>query len=148
MTKTKVSLASFVFISGASMSIMTLMNGELEKIYGIVLSNLIVQFVGFITILFATFGLKKWVSPTSSIPLYLYSGGILSAMIIILSNIAYKSINITTITALGVLGQIISSLLIDSFGFLGCSRTKFNRKKILGFALIFVGVFLLVMKRG
>lgn len=75
-----------------------------------------------------------------------YCGGILGALVIILNNVGFEHLGVSVTLALALLGQVVCSLMVDTFGLLGVEGVPFNLKKIPGLLLLLLGIGL--MMRG
>ena len=59
---------------------------------------------------------------------------------IICNNIGFNVLGVSITLALGLLGQSVSSIVIDHYGFLGMTVSKFNKKKLVGLIIIIIGI--------
>ena len=75
-----------------------------------------------------------------TLPLWLYSAGAITVGTVLINNVAYNAIGVSLPVALGLLGQSLTSLIFDHYGFLGMPKIKFNKKKIIGIIIIIIGV--------
>lgn len=124
---------------GMLISLLIFLNGALAKYVGNFSSLLIVHSLGLLSIWFFKFFTKI---PNKKLPrqIYLYFGGILSIMVIFLENLTMKEIGVSVTIIFLIVGQLVSSLIIDHFGLLGRKSHKINREKMFGFILILVGI--------
>ena len=77
-------------------------------------------------------------------PWYVYLVGVLGIAIVASSSWCTLRVGASVMLAISTAGQIISSQLIDQFGFFGMPVQKFNVKQIPGYVLLAAGVALVV----
>lgn len=133
-----------VFI-GLLIAIMVTINGTLAKQLGDYSSTLIIHIVGLITISLILIITKKGFNLNRGIPFYLFSAGAIGVFIVLFNNICFKHLGVSLTLSLGLLGQSIASGVIDHFGLLGMNVYKFRKEKIIGFALTFLGIVIMVL---
>lgn len=78
----------------------------------------------------------------SSAPGWSYLGGILGGIYILLIVICAPKLGIGNVTVLVLLGQILSAVVIDQFGFLQSPVHTINWQRIAGVILMIAGVYL------
>ena len=133
-------------LSGVLLAVMVVVNGELSAQYGVFGSSVIVQVVGTLFALaMIVIKREKMVLKTTFSKWY-YLSGIVTAAITVLQNAAFHYISMTSIIALGLIGQTIISLLIDQFGLFGMKKTAPSKSLIV--SLIFAGIGIIVMADG
>lgn len=130
---------------GAITSIMIFFNGSLSDSYGNPMSTVIIHLVGLIAILLMLFLTKSRMRLPKGLPLYLYSAGFVGIGTVMLTNLSYLKLGVSLSLALGLLGQMLFSLLTDHFGLLGMKRMKMNPKKIIGLCIIGIGICIMAI---
>ena len=80
----------------------------------------------------------------SAVPAWAWLGGVLGAFYVASSVIVGPRLGAATLLALVVLGQLGTSLLVDHFGWLGFAQHPITAVRLLGAALLFAGVLLVV----
>jgi transporter family-2 protein len=75
---------------------------------------------------------------------FLYLGGALGVFITVFINMAFGRISVSAILALGLLGQSITGLVFDHFGYFGMPKRLFSKKKLLGIFLILCGIISMI----
>ncbi|MBM7614994.1 DMT family transporter [Alkaliphilus hydrothermalis] len=78
------------------------------------------------------------------LPFYYYLGGIMGGMIIVLNNVTFQALGVSITIALVLLGQVVTSLLVDSFGLLRMKQIPFKKGKIPGLILMLTGIFIMM----
>lgn len=130
---------------GALIAVMIQMNGTLGEYTNIYFSGFFAHGVGTIGVLIMLIFIKENKNKEIKIPIYYYLGGILGALIIILNNISFQGLGVSTTVALILLGQVGASLMIDSWGLMNMNKVHFNKKKMLGLILITVGITVMMV---
>ncbi len=125
---------------GAFISIMIAFNGELSDGLGNHFSLVIIHLIGFLAILGILIFKKIKISFRNSVPLYLYSAGAISVFTVMFNNLSYAALGVSLPIALGLLGQLLTSLAFDNYGILGMRKIPFNMKKLLGLLIILIGI--------
>jgi bacterial/archaeal transporter family-2 protein len=125
---------------GAIIAIMVAVNGELSGSLGNYFSLIIIHLLGFLTILGIMLFKKIKISFRNGLPLYLYSAGAISVFTVMFNNLSYSALGVSLPIALGLLGQILTSLAFDHYGILGMPRIRFKKKKIVGLLIIVIGI--------
>lgn len=133
-----------IFI-GILIGLMTSFNGILATYTGNYTSSVIIHFVGLIGVTFILFFNKAKLKFDRSIPLALYSAGVIGVFTVLFNNLTFVPLGATLTMALGLLGQTISSIIIDHFGLLGVTVSKFNSKKLIGLCIIIIGLIIMVI---
>ncbi len=133
-----------IFI-GILIGLMTSFNGILATYTGNYTSSVIIHFIGLIGVTFILFFNKAKLKFDRSIPLALYSAGVIGVFTVLFNNLTFVPLGATLTMALGLLGQTISSIIIDHFGLLGVTVSKFNSKKLIGLCIIIIGLIIMVI---
>lgn len=131
-------------ICGALVASMISINGGLTNFYGTYIATVIIHFVGLI---FITIYLKlkgEAFLPKERLPFYYFLGGAIGVGTTVFNNIAIGSISISAILALSLLGQSITSIVIDHFGLFGMSAQRFNKKKLIGLTFVLIGIIFII----
>lgn len=82
----------------------------------------------------------QWVE----IPWWAWFGGILGAFYVVSTIIVGPRLGAAALLALIVLGQLVTSLLVDHFGWLGFPQHPVTALRLLGALLLFGGMLLIV----
>ncbi|WP_294405540.1 DMT family transporter [uncultured Clostridium sp.] len=125
---------------GILIAVMVAFNGELSNGTGNYSSLVIIHVIGYLAIVLLMMYKKIKIPFKMTLPLWLYSAGVITVGTVLINNIAYAEIGVSLPVALGLLGQSLTSLVFDHYGFLGMSKIKFNKKKIIGITIIVIGV--------
>ncbi len=135
-------------ISGFCMAIQPAINGHLGVgISSSVQAALISFFIGtalliLINIILGELPNIKHVF-TEKAPWWFYLGGFLGALYVFFSIILTPEIGAGAFVILGLIGQMIISLLIDNFGLLGSKKRKVSMIQIIGLMVILAGAVII-----
>lgn len=131
---------------GALSALMIAANGSLTIRWGIFRAAVIVHIAGSLFALLLCLirapGKGKGVpSLWNRRPRWLYLGGVLGVLLVVLQNAACLHIPVTSVVALMLLGQIAASLAVDRFGLLGARRAPLRKSLLPGLACALAGVW-------
>ncbi|WP_341876689.1 DMT family transporter [Defluviitalea saccharophila] len=130
---------------GALISIMIMVNGILSNSVGNYLSIVIIHIVGLIAMILILILNKAKIPFIKGLPLYLYSAGAIGVFTVLFNNISFTALGVSVPLALGLLGQSLTSIIIDHFGFFGMEAVRFNAKKSFGLLLITLGIIIMTI---
>ena len=135
--------ASAVLI-GILIAIMVTFNGVLASYTDQYNSILIIHIVGLIAVIVILILRKEKIKLTKSIPIYLFSGGLIGVVMVFLNNLCFNSLGASLTLALGIFGQLVLACFIDHYGLFGLNTYKFEKKKIIGFFIILCGLITMI----
>lgn len=142
-------LTMLAFIVGVLLPVQVGVNAELAKyINSPVLAALVSFLVGGLCLILGAVIFKAplpTLNQVTSLPPWLWGGGMIGAAVVLGSILAGPKIGALTLVSLLLAGQLIASILIDHYGWLGFPVQKMNIQRLLG-VLLLVGGFLLVRK--
>ena len=78
-------------------------------------------------------------------PWYVYLVGVMGIAIVASSSWCTLHVGASAFMALSTAGQLVSSALIDRFGLFGMPVTRIRRQQLPGYALVLLGVILVVL---
>lgn len=128
---------------GMLIAIMVAFNGQLSSGIGNYFSLVVIHILGYLALLIFMIIKKIKIPFKLTQPVWLYSAGAISVFTVMFNNLAYPVLGVSLPVALGLLGQTVTSLVFDHFGFLGMPVVKFNKKKIIGISIIICGVLIM-----
>lgn len=128
---------------GVLIAIMVMINSVFATKSGHILSILIIHLVGLIV----SSGLvliTRRPKHKKTIPLYLYTAGIIGVFLLFSNNFCFQVLGASLTLALGILGQSIGAIFIDTTGFLGMKKHPFYIKRLIGISIMIFGVFIMI----
>lgn len=128
--------ASFL---GILIALMLTANGVLAGAVGNLTSLPIIHLAGLIAVSFALFFVREEKSE-EPVPFYLNAGGLIGVFLVLFNMRCFDSLGASMTLSLGIVGQVLGSLLADSTGFLGMKKYPFYRRKLIGLLFLFAGV--------
>lgn len=136
----------YTYLVGAMISIMVFFDGSLGNVFGIYIESAIVHAVGIVfsfTVLACT---KKKLQLDPKQPKWIYFGGCIGVLTILFQTAAFKSASLTSIIALDLLGETLTSLLIDTYGLFDMKKHPFQKTNLYGLACCFLGIYFMFNK--
>lgn len=130
---------------GVLISVMIGVNGVLSARVGNFNSTIVIHASGLLSMILVLFFSRRRFSFRNHIPLYIYSAGIIGVMTVVFNNISFNKLGVSLTIAMGLLGQSLTALAIDQFGWFGMKKMPFDRRKLAGFALIAVGIIVMTI---
>lgn len=135
-------LSAFI---GALISVMIMINGTLSNAFGNYTSTVIIHIIGLLSIIFVLLLSRSNLKIVKGIPLYFYSAGAIGVFTVLFNNLSFSKLGVSITLALGLLGQSISSIIIDHFGLMGMKAIKFEKRKLFGLILITLGILVMTI---
>ncbi|ERI91081.1 hypothetical protein HMPREF1982_03446 [Clostridiales bacterium oral taxon 876 str. F0540] len=130
---------------GTLIAVMIMINGTLSNALGNYTSTMIIHIIGLITIILVLLTSRQKLTITKSVPFYLYSAGAIGVFTVLFNNLTFSSLGVSLTLALGLLGQSVSSVVIDHFGLLGMKVMKYQKKKLIGLVFIISGIVIMAV---
>lgn len=127
-------------VIGALTAAMIELNGGLANHIGNYASSTFIHLSGLILVALMLALTRSKAPFHKAIPPLLLSGGVLGFLTVVCANVGFMRLGVSLTLALGLLGQTVSALAIDHFGWLGACVVTFDRKKIGSLALIASGI--------
>ena len=127
-------------LAGVLISLIAVLNGTLTAKVGLYLTTVIIHVVA-ISFALLLLGMRRQsFMPKRKLPLWMYCGGFISVLCTLCSNFAFGKISLVAITALGLLAQTITSLLVDNFGLFGAEKNPIKPVTWVCIAFSFCGI--------
>lgn len=79
-------------------------------------------------------------------PWWALIGGLLGAVYVTVAILTVRTLGVSGLTAIVIAGQLTAAVVIDRFGLLGIARQPIGAGRIVGLALLVVGVVLVVRR--
>jgi transporter family-2 protein len=128
---------------GALIAVMIMINGTLSNALGNYTSTIFIHIIGLFAITIVLLASRQKLVIKKGIPFYLYSAGAIGVFTVLFNNLTFSSLGVSLTLALGLLGQSITSIIIDHFGLLGMKVTKYQKKKFIGLIFIISGIVIM-----
>ncbi|HSY07456.1 MAG TPA: DMT family transporter [Steroidobacteraceae bacterium] len=136
------------FLAGVLLTVQVGLNSTLGRAVGnvrfAILMNFLVGSVGLLIYFAAAGGGLPSRSGLAAAPAWAWFGGLLGACYVAVATLVGPRIGAAALLALTVLGQLLASLLVDQFGWLGFPLQPISLTKLAGAALLLGGVGLIV----
>ena len=133
--------------AGAVVAMQGPINARLALTVGGPLQAALVSFgVGFIALLALNLALRHSVPPASELaatPWWIWIGGLLGAVMVTLAVIAIPHIGVAAWVGAVIAGQLTAAVVYDHFGLFGQAAREATPLRLLGVALMGLGVYLI-----
>ncbi|ASV68175.1 DMT family transporter [Cytobacillus kochii] len=131
-------------LAGTALSFESAIYGQLGEAIGKLETSFYNFFMGTLImgILWLFFGKGK-LSYTMEAPKWSLSGGILGVIYLtaIVISVPFVGVGITMVTV--IIGQLIMSMIIEHFGWLGIKQTKINKEKVFAVISMIIALILI-----
>ena len=131
-------------LTGLILSVMVSVNGNLSESFGVFRASVIIHVVGILFAFLLCTVRRENRKLSGHAPAWIYLGGVIGAFTTVFNNLAFGHISMTSIVALGLLGQTLMSLVIDWLGLFGMKRCPFCRYSLVGLAFSLTGIFIML----
>lgn len=131
--------------TGIILAIMISLNGQVSGIAGNYASSVIIHSVGLIGIIIVLIATKSKMGNLKGIPFCMFTGGFIGILTVLFTNASFIGLGVSLTVSLSLLGQLITSLIIDHFGYFNMAVNQFNKKKIFGLIIIIFGIYIMTL---
>jgi transporter family-2 protein len=134
-------------VIGLIVPLQSAVNNQLKATLGgsTTLATLVSFMVGVVVLaLCAVLTQQKW-STMSQLPqasFWQFTGGVMGALFVFGTTLLAPRLGVVVMLALIISGQILASLLFDRFGWLGLPVREISTPRLIGAALVLIGVLL------
>jgi bacterial/archaeal transporter family-2 protein len=141
-------LASLLaLVAGVSVVIQQVLNANLRsQLNSAVWSGFMSYFLGVLCMVALAVLLREPIPSTgivARIPWWAWSGGLFGAIFIGISIVVAQQLGAAALIALLVTGQMIASIILDHFGWLGLTQKPIDLARVIGVGLLIAGVVLI-----
>ncbi len=137
--------SAYAALGGGLIAVMIFINGILASHIGDYNSSLIAHLAGILSTALLLFSKKEKLKYSKNVSLVYYSAGLFGIFIVVFNNICFKALGVSLTLAIGLLGQAVISIIIDTYGIMGLEKVPFENKKLIGLAIIFLGIYLMTI---
>ncbi len=153
MNKSKYFYLSLAIISGGFLASMIFFNSQLAAFYSPVESSWFAHGIGGLTALALIFSMNRsmtvFTKREEKASWWSYCGGLPGAFTVLLAGMTVNShLGLTGSLALGLVGQIIFSLICDYFGWFGLVKRRIERRDLISLILICGGSLVIIFSKG
>ncbi|MBI4124515.1 MAG: DMT family transporter [Deltaproteobacteria bacterium] len=133
-------------LSGFFIAVMVILNASLGRHIGILESSFVVHLVGTIVgmILLVFFMPKNLLSQIGTAPKYLFGGGVLGVLIVLIANAVVPKLGMVLTLGLFLTGQLLFAVIADHFGLFHLPVYKVSWRRAWGLISAFAGLLLLL----
>lgn len=135
-------------ISGVINTVTVMQNGQLTAFYGSYSGTVLIHLTGLLAILLCTAFNRKALPARQKAPLWMYLGGVVGVGTVVFITSAYGGVGVTAITALGLLGQTLTSIFVDHFGLMGSRRSPFFPARCWAVLAVAAGAAVMIFPMG
>lgn len=133
-----------LLFGGVCFGLMVSLNGRLAGHFSVFEVSFLVHLIGAVLLLAAAKLVFREKIRFAGAPLYAYFVGFLGVALVITSSLSTAHIGAALTMALSVAGQLLSSAVIDHFGWFQVPVNKFRLRRIPAFCVILAGLLLLI----
>ena len=141
-------LLIIAFFVGAALSVQIGLNAQLRQAVGdpllAALGNFVVGATGLLVVVIAMRVSWPSAGDLRGVPVTHFMGGLMGALYVASSVVLAPKLGSATLLALIVSGQLLMSVLLDHFGWLGFAEQPVNLWRLVGVALLIIGAVMVV----
>ena len=136
------------FVAGLLLTVQVGLNAALRNAFGnpgtAALANFLVGTAGLFAYLFVTSAAWPSKATLTAAPAWAWLGGLLGAFYVASSVVVGPRLGAAALLALTVFGQLVASLVVDNYGWLGFPQHPLTLTRAAGVVLLLAGVILVV----
>lgn len=136
---------SLSILCGVIVTVMTIFNGQLSDYFGIFLSTVLIHLTGFLTLCIIMKIKRKQIRFRNYLPILYYTGGMIGVLTVLFNVMTVNTLGVALLTALGLLGQMITSLILEQNGWLGSLQRKMNPLKLMSLGIVVLGIGVMIL---
>ena len=134
----------FLLLAGILQGVMVSLNAQMGNYFSLFGICFFVHGIALVLLL-GYLLVKRQPLRVSGAPGYVYLVGAMGIGIVATSSWCTLHVGASAFMALSTAGQLVSSALIDRFGLFGMPVTRIRRRQLPGYALVLLGVILVVL---
>jgi len=136
----------FCVLAGIGLAVMMRVNASLGEHIGVLESSFFAHITGAIL---AVFILNKKINREFFInlknaPNFTYTAGLFGVCVVLLMNYLVPKLGMAVCVSIMIANSLVFAIIADHFGFFGLPRFAITKKRLLGLAFAFAGVFLVI----
>lgn len=134
----------FLILSGIFQGLMVSLNGQLGNYYSLFGICFFVHAIAAVLLVLYIKGKEKKPLSFKGVPPYVFLVGFMGVAMVSTSSWCTLHIGATAMLSLSVIGQMVSSALVDHYGWFGAEIKPFRLKQLPCYALVMAGILLVV----
>ncbi|MGI5839933.1 MAG: DMT family transporter [bacterium] len=140
----RIAALGIALLSGILMSVQPVINSNLGKRVGVLEGALFNFLVGgaALLIIIAIWG-KGDITQARHAPWYLFTGGLMGVYAVTAAIVTVPKLGSAGVAVAILTGQMLMSMVIDYYGFLGLEKIPISPSRVAGVLLLFVGLRLI-----
>lgn len=131
-------------LAGILQGCMTSLNAQLGNYYSMFGICFFVHIIAMVLLLLYIKGKEKKKLSFKGAPWYVYLVGFMGVGMVASSSWVTLRIGATAMMSLSVIGQMVSSALVDHYGWFGVEKIKFSLKQLPCYILVLAGILCVV----
>lgn len=130
----------YALFSGVICTIMLAINGQLSDTIGLYASTVVIHLSGLVTLLLLCRWRQIRLPFHNQLPWYMYIGGVIGVFTVYFNSLTIQVIGASLVSALGLLGQIVTSLVFEHKGAFGCVQNHITKEKLFSIVILLIGI--------
>ena len=135
----------FLILAGVLQGVMISLNGQLGNHFSLFGVCFFVHAIAAVLLILYIKCVHKKKLSFHGLPKYVYTVGFMGVFIVAASSWCTLRIGATAVLSLSVIGQMVSSALVDHYGWFGAEKKPFRLKQLPCYILVIFGAFLVAI---
>lgn len=135
---------TILVLAGILQGAMTSLNAQLGKYYSLFGICFFVHIIAMVLLLLYIKGKEKKKLSFRGAPWYVYLVGFMGVVMVASSSWVTLRIGATAMMSLSVIGQMVSSAMVDHYGWFGVEKQKFTLKQLPCYIMVLLGILCVV----
>lgn len=132
-------------IGGIAVGIQSPIAGAMGQRIGGTASSVIVHLSGLVlSLILLVFRGGEKIRDWNTLPWYMLGAGVFGLILYQSINITLPRLGATTMLALIIIGQLLTGVLLDTFGWLGVAPRPIEATRIIGIVILLIGAYLVI----
>ena len=132
-------------IGGISVGVQSPIAGAMGQKVGGTASSAIIHLSGFIfSVILLVFRGGEKIRDWNTLPWYMLGAGVFGLILYQTINVTLPRLGATTMLTLIIIGQLLTGVVLDHFGWLGVTARPIDLARIIGIFVLFIGGYLVV----
>lgn len=131
-----------VFLAGILQSAMQSFNGVLQGYVGLFGTSLMTHMIGGLLLIFYIVLFRRERLTLGPMPWHLYCAGIYGLILVACTSLCVSKIGAALTTCLNISGQLVLSILMDHFQWMGVKQIRFKPRRLICLAVILLGLII------